>query len=171
MNAGKLLTVGLVGAGAWWLWKRSQTAVTVVPLSPQPVAPVTVVPPPLTPEPPAPPPVTPPGMLSAGYARAQMAGIPAAGYSMDQWNWFLDDRGTLTISSAVGLDPAAIFPGDPNRGGALTWDRYAAIAREHGLSGLFAGRPLLPPWPLMPRQARGIPRRTWNYVPTRRILA
>ena len=83
------------------------------------------------------------GVLSPALALAQKQqgwgdpNAPGSVLNMDQWNYFLGQVCTgLAAQLGDKLDPAAVFPGDANRGGPLNWLAYKGYATAAGLSGL-----------------------------------
>jgi hypothetical protein len=82
------------------------------------------------------------GVLAPALALAQRQqgwsdpNAPTSVLSMDQWNYFLGQVCT-NLSTQLGdkLDPGAIFPNDPNRGGPINWLAYKGYATAAGLSG------------------------------------
>lgn len=185
MNAGRLLTVGIIGAGAYWIWKRSQPVTTAAGGTAQ-----TSTPPPPPPPPPNPAdvrPTTAPTFNTATLLAAAQARGWQDSATPDEWNWLITTDLRL---AAFDTDPIFGPVGMASRDAKYTASEflmYARGGRGHppgyvGLSGLGAwpveigqrmlevGRPVEPPWRAMPLRARGVPRRGWNYVPRARFL-
>ena len=157
-----IVTLGLVGGLAWWAYNTflaapapaSSTGGGTTPPNPvlaqleAYIASLTKAPPAQTP-----PPAVPPaahdtsqlvGALQKAWTAAKAAGAitdTSSLLTMDQWNYYVDQALNLpNFSGSQGIDAATFFPGDPNRGGPLTFAQYSLLAQQKGLSGY--SRPL-----------------------------
>ncbi len=141
----KLILLAGAGAAVYWFYFRNSSAGLLTPILAAGGAPAAGGGTPASPAPPAPaapPPATPsaPTLAKIEAATLAAANAPAAGLSIDEWGWYLNQA--LAPLGKAAPDPFPLFSDLPGFDrsmlvtGAVYWPRMeAALRSQLGLSG------------------------------------